>query len=213
MPNTAPSIYKAALRAAGRAIATTPRSWMAFAAAVQGHHGAPLAGLRHQEQQVVGSTACLQRRVSAAVLGSTELHARIARMAWLHRSCCQANGGRSWPSSQRSFAQRMSCMLSGAVSKYGNVLSVASRAAVRLSVSSRVQFVLVTRMVDGVKMVDFSNTVPSSNALATLITASCVAPRVSLSIARKCGPKSAGFCEECRLPSSARISFPFPRYQ
>ena len=77
---------------------------MAFAAAEQGHHDVPQAGLCHQEQRVVSSTACLQSRVSAAALGSAELHARIACMAWRHRSCCQANDGRSWPSSQRSFA-------------------------------------------------------------------------------------------------------------
>ena len=154
--------FLSALRAAGRAIMTTPRSSMAFAAAEQGHNDVPQAGLRHQEQRVVSSTACLQSRVSAAALGSAELHARIARMAWLHRSCCQANEGRSWPSSQRFFAQRMPCMLSGAVSKDGNVLSVASYGAVRLSVSSRALFVLMARMADEVKNVDFSNTVPSS---------------------------------------------------
>ena len=132
---------------------------MAFAAAEQGHHGAPQGGHRHQEQRVVGSTAGLEKRVSAAVLGGAELHARIARMAWLHRSGCQANDGRSWPRSQRSFAHRAASMLSGPVSHDGNVLSVASRGAVRVSVSSRALFVLVTRMVDGVKIVDFSNTV------------------------------------------------------
>ena len=54
---------------------------MAFAAAEQGHHGAPQADLRHQEQRVVGSTASLQRRVSTAALGGAELHARAACMA------------------------------------------------------------------------------------------------------------------------------------
>ena len=54
---------------------------MAFAAAEQGHRGAPQAGLRHQEQRVVGSTASLQRRVSTAALGGAELHARAAFMA------------------------------------------------------------------------------------------------------------------------------------
>ena len=50
-------------------------------------------------------------------------------------------------------------MHAGSISYDGNVFSIASRSAVRVSVSSRALFVLVTRMVDGVKIVDFSNTV------------------------------------------------------
>ena len=53
----------------------------------------------------------------------------------------------------------MACMHAGSISYDGNVFSIASRSAVRVSVSSRALFVLVTRMVDGGKIVDFSNTV------------------------------------------------------
>ena len=51
---------------------------MTFAAGEEGHHGAPLTGLRHREQRVAGSTASLQRWVSTAALGGAELHARAA---------------------------------------------------------------------------------------------------------------------------------------
>ena len=53
----------------------------------------------------------------------------------------------------------MACMHDGSISYDWNVFSVASRGGVRVSVSSRALFVLVTRMVDGDKIVDFSNTV------------------------------------------------------
>ena len=54
---------------------------MTFAAGEEGHHSAPLTGLRHREQRVAGSTASLQRRVLTAALGGAELHARAACMA------------------------------------------------------------------------------------------------------------------------------------
>ena len=50
---------------------------MTFAAGEEGHHGAPLTGLRHREQRVAGSTASLQRRVSTA---ARTLSARASRL-------------------------------------------------------------------------------------------------------------------------------------
>ena len=68
---------------------------MAFAAAEQGHHGAPLTGLRHQEQRVVGSTASLQRR--------------SRRQRWAAPSCMLAL--LAWHSCIVAAAKRMSAAL------------------------------------------------------------------------------------------------------
>ena len=85
----------------------------------------------------------------------------LALLAW--HSCivaaAKANVGRSWPRFQRSFAQRMACMHAGSISHEGAYFPSHLVVLYGSQCHARALFVLVTRMVDGVKIVEFSNTV------------------------------------------------------